>query len=72
MVRTVPDLSRAQEEATALLMAYGHGVRARLGDKAALVDSIPQLWPKHSSRPKADLGIAVESPRSVRSLIKLS
>jgi len=43
-------LSRAQEEATALLMAYGHGVRARLGDNAAMVRSIPQLWPRHSSR----------------------
>jgi hypothetical protein len=51
-------LSRAQEEATALLMAYGHGVRARLGDHATMVDTIPQLWPRHLSRPKADRAIA--------------
>ena len=38
-------LRRAQEQAAALLMAYGHGVRARLGQKGALVRSIPKLWP---------------------------
>jgi hypothetical protein len=46
-------LRMAQAEATALLMAYGHGVRARLGQKAALVRSMPQLWPKHKARKKA-------------------
>ena len=52
------NLQRAQTEATALLMAYGHGVRARLGDHGALVDSIPQLWPSHSSRPKGERAVA--------------
>ena len=52
------NLRRAQTEATALLMAYGHGVRARLGDHAALVESIPQLWPRHSSRPKGERAVA--------------
>lgn len=51
-------LQRAQAEATALLMAYGHGVRARLRDHGALVDSIPQLWPGHSSRPKVERAVA--------------
>ena len=44
-------LRRAQAEATALLMAYGHGVRARLGQEGELVRSIPQLWPKHGPKP---------------------
>ena len=39
-------LRRAQEQAAALLMAYGHGVRARLGQKGTLVRSIPKLWPR--------------------------
>ena len=43
-------LWRAQGEAAALLMAYGHGVRARLGQRGALVRSIPRLWPKHRSK----------------------
>ena len=51
-------LSMAQQEATALLMAYGHGVRARLGDKAALVKSIPQLWAKHSPERKVARAVA--------------
>jgi hypothetical protein len=51
-------LQRAQTEATALLMAYGHGVRARLGDKAALVESIPHLWPRYSSRPKGESAVS--------------
>jgi hypothetical protein len=46
-------LRMAQAEATALLMAYGHGVRARLGQKAALVRTMPRLWPKHKARKKA-------------------
>ena len=46
-------LARAQGEATALLMAYGHGVQARLGNKGALVRSIPQVWPKHKPKRKA-------------------
>ena len=44
-------LRRAQAEATALLMAYGHGVQARLGQEGELVRTIPQLWPRH--RPRA-------------------
>ncbi len=46
-------LRRAQRRATALLMAYGHGVRARLGQKGALVQAIPRLWPRHAARQKA-------------------
>jgi hypothetical protein len=46
-------LRLAQECATALLMAYGHGVRARLGQKRALVRSIPNLWPRHKAKRKA-------------------
>jgi len=46
-------LWRAQERATALLMAYGHGVRAWLEQTDALVRSIPELWPKHQRRKKA-------------------
>jgi len=38
-------LRRAQREAAALLMAYGHGVRARLGNKGLLVRTIPKVWP---------------------------
>lgn len=45
-------LRRAQREATDLLMAYGHGVQARLGQEGELVRSIPQLWPKHKARMK--------------------
>jgi hypothetical protein len=39
-------LEQAQSEAAALLMAYGHGVRARLGPRGALVRGLPQLWPR--------------------------
>lgn len=46
-------LTKAQAEATALLIAYGHGVRARLGQKGALVRSIPQVWPRHKPKRKA-------------------
>lgn len=46
-------LQRAQAEATGLLMAYGHGVRARLGQKGFLVRTIPQVWPKHRARKAA-------------------
>ncbi len=46
-------LALAQAEATGLLMAYGHGVRARLGQKGALVRAIPQLWPKHRAKKMA-------------------
>ena len=42
------DLWLAQDEATALLMAYGHGLRARFGDHAELIRSMPVLWPKNS------------------------
>ena len=42
-------LEVAQAEATDLLMAYGHGVRARLGQRGELVKMIPQLWPKDSA-----------------------
>ena len=41
------ELRFAQKRGTALLMAYGHGVRARLGHKGTLVKSIPNLWPRH-------------------------
>ena len=44
---------RAERQVTALLMAYGHGVRARLGQKGALVRSIPQVWPRHKPKRKA-------------------
>jgi hypothetical protein len=40
----------AQREATALLMAYGHGVRARFGPRSEVVRSIPVLWPKAKPR----------------------
>jgi len=43
-------LEQAQQEAADLLMAYGHGVRARLGQRGALVRGIPQLWPRHRAR----------------------
>ncbi len=43
-------LRRAQQEAADLLMAYGHGVRARLGQSGALMRAIPQLWPRHGAR----------------------
>jgi len=46
------NLQVAQQQATALLMAYGHGVRARLGQSGELVRSIPKLWPKHGSKVK--------------------
>ena len=45
-------LRRARAEGAALLMAYGHGVRARLGEDGALVRSIPRLWPRHSKEPR--------------------
>jgi hypothetical protein len=37
-------LARAKR-AVAVMKAYGHGVKARLGDGPELVKSIPQLWP---------------------------
>ena len=43
------DLRLAQAEATALLMAYGHGLRARFGDKGELIRSLPELWPKNAA-----------------------
>lgn len=43
------NLGLAQDEATALLMAFGHGLRARFGDKGELIRSMPQLWPKDSA-----------------------
>ena len=46
-------LELAQREGAALLMAYGHGVRARLGNRGRLVRAIPQLWPKHRAKRKA-------------------
>jgi hypothetical protein len=42
------NLMLAQDQATALLMAYGHGVRARLGNRGTLVEMIPRLWPEHT------------------------
>ena len=45
------NLRVAQRQATDLLMAYGHGVQARVGQRGELVRSIPQLWPKHSTEP---------------------
>lgn len=42
-------LEAAQAEATDLLMAYGHGVRARLGQAGELVKKIPQFWPRSSA-----------------------
>ena len=47
------NLRRVQGEGAALLMAYGHGVRARLGPRGALVRSIPQLWPKHKAKKRS-------------------
>ena len=43
------NLRLAQAEATALLMAYGHGLRARFGDKGELIRSMPELWPRDSA-----------------------
>lgn len=43
------DLRLAQAEATALLMAYGHGLRARFGDEGELIRSMPELWPKNAA-----------------------
>jgi hypothetical protein len=39
-------LRQAQREAAALLMAYGHGVRVRLGQEGRLVRTIPRVWPQ--------------------------
>lgn len=39
-------LRRAQDRATALLMAYGHGVRGRLENGSALLRAVPRLWPE--------------------------
>jgi hypothetical protein len=33
------------ERALAVMKAYGHGVKARLGDEHRLAGSLPQLWP---------------------------
>jgi hypothetical protein len=44
-------LAKAQDKATACLMAYGHGVRARLLNNEAMLDSIPPLWPRRA-RPR--------------------
>jgi hypothetical protein len=49
-------VQKAQDRATELLMAYGHGVRARLGNKSELVKSIPQMWPQR--KPTANRRIA--------------
>ena len=49
-------LRRTRAEGAALLMAYGHGVRARLGEDGALVRKIPQLWPRHSTKPRSKRG----------------
>ena len=43
-------LGREQEQATALLMAYGHGVRGWLGTKDRLSRNIPKLWPAKKKR----------------------
>ena len=53
-------LRRARAEGAALLMAYGHGVRARLGEDGALVRSIPRLWPRHSEESRSRRGAAVQ------------
>lgn len=34
-----------EERAVAVMKAYGHAVKGRLGDEGPLVESIPQLWP---------------------------
>lgn len=34
-----------EERAVAVMKAYGHAVKARLGDGARLTASLPQLWP---------------------------
>ena len=47
------NLRLAQDEATALLMAYGHGLRARFGDKGELIRSMPELWPRPKAKRKA-------------------
>jgi hypothetical protein len=49
-------VQKAQDRATELLMAYGHGVRARLGNKSELVKSFPQMWPQR--KPTANRRIA--------------
>ena len=46
-------IAKTQHEATACLMAYGHGVRARLLKNKAMVDSIPPLWPRRVRPPRA-------------------
>lgn len=43
-------LGLAQDRATEMLMAYGHGARARLGNKGALLISSPRLWPERVAR----------------------
>jgi hypothetical protein len=53
-------LEMAQNEAASLLMAYGHGVQARLGQEGELVRSIPQLWPKHSTKPREERAAAAQ------------
>ena len=49
-------LERTQQRATALLMAFGHGVRARLGNEGDLVKSLPELWPSRTSKSKEGPG----------------
>jgi hypothetical protein len=59
--QTMADLARAdrdilQERAVAVMKAYGHAVKARVGDGSRLAASLPQLWPgprRGSRRKKA-------------------
>ena len=46
------NLRLAQIKATTMLMAYGHGLRARFGDKGELIQSMPELWPKTAANKK--------------------
>ena len=46
------NLRLAQIKATTMLMAYGHGLRARFGDKGELIKSMPELWPKSTMNKK--------------------
>ena len=54
------NLRVVQRQATALLMAYRHGVLARLGQRGALVRGIPQLWPKHLTEPRIKRAAAAQ------------
>lgn len=52
-------LDLVQGRVTSCLMAYGHGVRARLLDNEFVLDSVPRLWPR---RKRARKGISAALP----------